>query len=108
MYVRRGLTVESVDVSIDVTLGEGLDDLAERDLHDLSDDRLQQLLMAGEITSGQFAAAVQGVEGGEEIIIKVGPDTEAKGEMLATPIPEEGAGDDGSGDGQTTEGEDQP
>jgi hypothetical protein len=93
MYVDRGLEVESVDVSIDVSLGDGLDDLAERDLRDLSESRLEQLLTSGAISPQRYAAAVQGVDVGEEQMTRVGPDTEEKGEMLMAPVPDDDAED---------------
>ena len=64
LYVERGIrralnrmgeSVTSVDVDIDIQLGEPLEDIADSDLTELDHDTLSQLRKGGYISDDQFA-----------------------------------------------------
>lgn len=54
MYVKRGIEVEDITVDIDIELGDSLDQIASKDLSEISEKQLIQLLESGEINKYEF------------------------------------------------------
>lgn len=54
MYLARGQSVDRVSVSLDVHLGESLDEMAEEDLEQLRPEELRQLAITGRISFEKY------------------------------------------------------
>ncbi|WP_436931967.1 hypothetical protein [Halosimplex halobium] len=54
MYLSRGQSVDQVHVSLDVDLGESLDEMAQEDLEQLRPEELRQLAITGRISFEKY------------------------------------------------------
>jgi hypothetical protein len=59
LYISRGVEVDNVEVTIDITFGRNIEEIADRDLVDIPFDDLTLLLESGKIGHKEYLSAVQ-------------------------------------------------